>query len=134
MASGFIDINKKNTFSIRWTGFDEIIKVVIKELTELNKEAEKTTELIKILDSYIPPSELEDGLEMGWGFIDERINGTRSRHIELYKLDESLVDLFWKATENGYHKLVKYGIEYSTLYPNLLKELVDLKNTKASNV
>lgn len=130
MASGFIDVNKENTFSIRWTGFDEIVKIIIKELTELNENKE-TTKLIKKLESYIPESDLDDGLEMGWGFIDERIHGTTSRHIKLYKFDESLVDLFWNAAENGYNKLVEYGIEYSTIYPNFLKELIDLRNNKS---
>jgi len=82
------------------------------------------------LQSYIPPSDLDDRLEMSWGFIDKRIDGTTSRHIVLYKFDENLIDLFWNTTENGHEKLIEYGTKYSTLYPKFLKEFLDFKHIK----
>ena len=59
---------------------------------------------------------------MEWGFIYERIDGTTSRVLETDNLE-----LFWKAVKNGYDNLVKLGTEYSTLYPALMKELLEMK-------
>lgn len=132
MASGFIDIDKENTFSIRWTGFDEVIKIIIKELHEL-KSTKLVPELINELQSNIPPSHLEEGLEMGWGFIDERINGTTTRSIELNKFNEKWIEIFWEATENEYKKLMKNGTKYSNLHPDYLKELIGFKANKVQN-
>jgi len=124
MASGFIKISKEIVSTPRWTGFDEIIRIVIRELMEV----ENSKKLIEYLNSHIPPENFNpDGLEMGWGFIDERINGTTSRVLELKELSDKNLELFWNAVEIGNQNLEKYGTEYSTLYPKLLKDLLDLK-------
>ena len=69
MASGFIYIEEYVQFSIRWTGFDEVIKLIIRELIALDLD-EDTKDLIIELESYIPPYELDDAMEWCWGFYD----------------------------------------------------------------
>ncbi|MBW1296348.1 hypothetical protein [Aquimarina litoralis] len=125
MASGFIKITDKKSFAPRWTGFDEVIKILIRELK--NNCDKNTSELIKHLESIIPPENFNEELEMGWGFIDERIDGTTSRVLELKKMTTENLELFWEAVKNGYDKLIKFGTEYSTLYPELMKKLLEMK-------
>ena len=125
MASGFIDVTDKKSFAPRWTGFDEIIKIVIRELSFNNNE--KSGGLIRHLESHIPPENFDEELEMGWGFVDHRINGTTSRVLELNKMSDSDTELFWKSVNNGFQKLTQQGSEYSTLNPDLMKELLELK-------
>ncbi|MBQ4804521.1 hypothetical protein J8L88_16795 [Aquimarina sp. MMG015] len=125
MASGFIEITDKKSFAPRWTGFDEVIKILIRELN--NNSDKNTSELIKHLESIIPPENFNEELEMGWGFIDERIDGTTSRVLELKKMTTENLELFWEAVKNGYDNLIKFGTEYSTLYPELMKELLEMK-------
>lgn len=125
MASGFIEINDKKSFAPRWTGFDEIVKIIIRELN--NYPNANSSELITKLESVIPPKDFNEELEMGWGFIDERIDGTTSRVIELKKMSLEDLNLFWKAVQNGYDNLIKIGTEYSNLYPELMKELLEMK-------
>lgn len=125
MASGFIEISDNRSFSPRWTGFDEVIRIVICELK--NELMHNSDELINHLESIIPPTDLDDGLEMGWGFIDYRIDGTTSRVLELKELSKTDLELFWTAVKNGYDNLIKLGTEYSTLYPKLMKELLDMQ-------
>ena len=126
MASGFIEISSDKCYSPRWTGFDETIRVILKELKDINS-TETTLSLIEFLKSRIPPANLNDGLEMGWGFIDEKNNDTVSRIIEFTELSDIQIEIFWKAANTGYKKLVEFGEDYSTLNPGLMKELIDLK-------
>ena len=126
MASGFIKISSERCYSPRWTGFDETIRIILKELEEMDS-ADTVLSLIEFLKSRIPPIDLNDDLEMGWGFIDEKNNDTVSRIIEFTELSDIQIDIFWKAANTGYKNLVESGEEYSTLNPELMKELIDLK-------
>ena len=126
MASGFIEISSDKSYSPRWTGFDETIRIIIKELKDIDTN-ETTISLIEFLKSRIPPTNLNDSLEMGWGFIDEKNNDTVARIIEFSELSDNQIEIFWKAANNGYKKLVDFGEDYSTLNLELMKELIDLK-------
>ena len=126
MASGFIEVSSGKCFSPRWTGYDETVRIILKELEKMPPN-ETVLSLTNILKSRIPPLDLKEGLEMGWGFIDEKNEDTVSRIIEFKELTEIQIKLFWKATILGYKKLIEIGEKYSTLRPELLKELIDLK-------
>jgi len=127
MASGFIEISSDRCYSLRWTGFDETIRIILKELKDI-EPTESTLSLIEFLESRIPPTNLDDGLEMGWGFINENNNTTVSKIIEYSELSENQIEIFWKAANTGYSKLLKFGKDYSTLNPEIMKELIDLNH------
>lgn len=124
MASGFIEITDKDIFSTRWTGFDEILKLIIQELIETNN----SKELIALLKTHIPPENYdEDELEMGWGFIGENTNKITSRVLELKEISKNDLQLFWNAVRKVNEKIDEFGSEYSSLNPALIKELLMLK-------
>jgi len=123
MASGFIKITDKDIFSTRWTGFDEILKLIIQELIEINN----SKELIALLKTHIPPENYdEDELEMGWGFIDENTNKITSRLLELKEISKKDLQLFWNAASKVNDKIDEFGCEYSSINPTLIKELLML--------
>ena len=126
MPNGFIELNNTDIYCIRWTGYDEIIKIALRELDSLTSSLKKES-LVNHLESRIPPANFNDRLEMRWGFIDEMTHTTVSRSLELYNLCEETLDLFWSAMENGYSKLIECGEDYSTLHPTAVKELLELK-------
>jgi len=126
MASGFIYIEEYVQFSIRWTGFDEVIKLIIRELIALDLD-EDTKDLIIELESYIPPYELDDAMEWCWGFYDERIDDTTTRYIYLYTFKPEWIKLFWLAAINANTNLMERDIAYSALHPERFNDLVKLK-------
>jgi len=132
MPSGFIELTNTDIFSIRWTGYDEIIKITLKELENL--ESPKTNSLVSLLKTHIPPADFNERHEMKWGFIDERVHTTVCRKLELYNLCDESLNLFWAALERGYYKLLEKGMEYSDLQAEFLMELISLKNKSQRSV
>ncbi len=132
MLSGFIELNSKDIFSIRWKGYDEIIKLALNELAVI-KPRSKATNLINRLESHIPPQGFHERHEMGWGFIDSRAHTTICRKLELYALCNDEQQLFWKAVERGYSKLLISCNEYTHLEPSYIEELLKLKSRSLSN-
>ena len=126
MASGFININDKITFDIRWTGFDQIIRLIINDLKTFDNN-HYSEELINILDKYIPPLNLDENLEMGWGFIDKRTQDTTTRNLDLFKLNDECIELFWLSAKNVYHNLLEKKYDSPSIYPEFIKKLIDLK-------
>ncbi len=114
MASGFIILKDGRCFAPRWTGYDEIMRIAIKEL----KELEAGVSLAEWLSTRIPADDLPDDHEMGWGFVDNRINDTVSRELDLRSLTSDNQTLFWRAIQIGKAKLSKLGEAYSYLSPD----------------
>lgn len=130
MSNGFIELNSTAVFSIRWKGYDEIIRLALSELAGLKPKAEP---LINRLESHIPSNGFNERHEMGWGFIDSRMHTTICRKLELYALCDDEQQLFWTAVEKGYSKLLQSCKEYSHLEPGYIKELLELKSKSLSN-
>lgn len=63
MASGFIILKDGRCFGRRWTVYDEILKIVIKELRLIGNGKD----LADWLETQIPDLDDESG-ECGWGF------------------------------------------------------------------
>lgn len=57
MASGFIILKDRRCFGRRWTGYDEILKIAIKELYLI----ENGKDLAKWLETQIPDLDNESG-------------------------------------------------------------------------
>ncbi len=132
MPNGFIELNSTAIFSIRWKGYDEIIRLALSELAGLKPKA-TTLNLINRLQSHIPSQGFHERHEMGWGFIDSRMHTTICRKLELYALCDDEQQLFWAAVEKGYSKLLSSCDEYSHLEPGYIKELLELKSRSLSN-
>ena len=115
MASGFIVYKDGRCFAPRWTGYDEIIRIAIREL----KEIENGHALADWLIMQIPATEDADVIEMGWGFIDPRVGETVNRNLDLRSLTEENQRLFWKATQNARIKIAKAETDYSTISSDL---------------
>lgn len=125
MASGFIEITDEKCYAPRWTGFDETVRILLIELKDLPR-TEPVRSLTQFLQSRIPPTELPDELEMGWGFVDEEKEDVVSRIIEFKELTDDQIQVFWKAAKTGYEKLLEKGDAYSPLNPDLMKQLIEL--------
>ena len=90
MASGFIILQDRSCLAVRWTGYDALIRIVLRELGDSVGARELTT----ILVAKIPPEGMDEGLEMGWGFMDEEQRDTIERSLDLRGLSEDHHQLF----------------------------------------
>ena len=126
MPSGFIELSNFDIFSIKWRGYDEIIRITLRELETLKPKV-KAGSLISHLQSHIPPPGFNERHEMGWGFIDERIHTTVCRKLEIHNLEEPQRELFWTAVEKAYSNIIHAGDKYSTMHPQFIRELLDLR-------
>lgn len=123
MASGFIEISENKEFAVRWTIYDEILRLLIQELKafqDLN-----SIFVVSLLESRTPPPNFDENLEMGWGFITEHDVISRIVSITDFSIEQK--EVFWKAVHIAYTKLQKQGKNYSTLQPVFLKELLDMQ-------
>jgi len=112
MASGFIVLKDGRCFAPRWSIYDEVIRITIRELEEI----EKGQELADWLKMQIPEPEDNEDNEIGWGFIDPRINNNIvNRELDLRALTDENQQLFWKAVQKGMDKLTNGAPNYSTL-------------------
>ncbi|RBW62687.1 hypothetical protein DS884_01505 [Tenacibaculum sp. E3R01] len=127
MASGFIILKDRSCYAPRWTGFDGIIRDLIREI----KNLENSTELKLILERKIP-SNTEEEVEMCWGFINT--NGkTIERGLDLRGLSDSNHKLFWTGIQKVYVNMIKFGTDYSTLNPIIPKEMLKRKKLSERN-
>ncbi|GEJ44680.1 hypothetical protein [Chryseobacterium sp. ON_d1] len=114
MASCFITFKDGATFSRRWTVYDGIIQIVIKELYLL----ENGKPLAGWLTLQIPLEEEDDDqrAESGYGFYQETTGKWINRSLDTRSLTEENQKLFWKAIENGRKNLHNPELEnYSDL-------------------
>jgi len=110
MASGFIVLKDGRCFSRRWTLYDEILKIAIKELYLL----ENGNELAKWLETQIPDLDDESG-ECGWGFYKPSTDEFLNRHLDIRSFTTDNQELFIKAIHNGREKLSEFQDDYSPL-------------------
>lgn len=126
MASGFITLGDGRGFSVRWTGFDEIIKILVKELSLGNKQQQELSDWLK---EFLPNEEKGD-IEMGWGFVSKKSQEIINRSLDLRELTLDNQKYIMVSLQKGYNKMIKDD-EYSHLYPEILKDLLrKIKLTK----
>lgn len=111
MASCFIIYKDGRCFSRRWSGYDEIIKIAIKELRLLNNG----NLLAEWLELQIPILEEEIDNDSCYGFYNARTDDFVNRYLDTRSLTEENQDLFWKAIQNGRIHLMNKGTDYSSL-------------------
>ena len=116
MAQGFITLDNGRLYHCRWTGYDEIIRIAIKELRQL-KDGDKLAEW---LITRIPNENEDEGDAVFWNEKGEMI----VRSIDLRQFKKSQRQLFWMAIEKGAENLSKMGKEYSPLNPIITTELL----------
>ena len=116
MANGFIVLENGKDFYTRWTGYDMIIQVAIKELKNI-REGEDLTDW---LQTRIPNENEEKGDAIFFNSANKMI----VRTIDLRGLTEKSRSLFWKAITIGAKCLNKDGLKYSNLNPDRLNELI----------
>src|ERR1700756_136044 len=108
--NGLITLENGENYFVRWTGYDEIIRIVIKELSFVDNRRE----LAGWLNTQIPNEREDDGKTVP--FYKE--NGDMiMRFIDIRGLTTANRRLFWTALENGAEKLLRLGDEYSILNP-----------------
>jgi len=129
VASGFIILKDRSCFATRWTGYDEIIRITIREI----EKKDSSNELVKILSSKIPKEDEENETEMGWGFVDKELEEIISRDLDLRGLSNEHHELFWKSLQKAYENLVKLGKEYSYLNPDRPKALLNMRKLSVRN-
>ncbi|BDD03981.1 hypothetical protein [Aureibacter tunicatorum] len=111
MASGFIILKDGRCFARRWTGYDEIIRIAITELEQI----ENGKDLAEWLMLQIPNSEDDESADAGWGFHNSRIDEWINRELDLRSLTKENQKLFWRAIQKGKNKLTEQGVGYSPL-------------------
>ncbi len=124
MASGFIILKDGRCFGRRYTGYDEILRIAIKELELI----EKGQDLSNWLKLQIPDSEDDENADAGWGFHNSRIDEWVNRAIDLRSLTPENQELFLKAMEKGRVK-INQDIDYSDLsteYFNEFYKMIEL--------
>lgn len=123
MSNGFIILKDRSCFSIRWSGYDEIIRIAIKEL----KLYESGIELANWLSQIVPTGYNPNGIDQwGTGFISSKTGETYiGKTLDLRSLTNQNQLLFEKALNNGYLKLLSEEKEYSYLNPERLKNLLN---------
>ena len=93
MANGFITLEHGEDFYTRWTGYELILKIVISELSIIEKGREFSNWLKTMLPRY--PGD--------------------SRIFDLRGLTEENRNLFWCGVEKGVEKIAELGEKYSPL-------------------
>ena len=126
MAKGFITLENGEDFSVRWTGYDEVIRIAIKELDILDAN--------KHLSAWLKtrvPNENEDEGDM----VFHNAKGEMIvRHIDLRGLTKANRLLFWSAIENGATKLSESGDGYSMLNPIVMANLMDMHTVAKDDI
>jgi len=126
MAKGFITLENGEDFSVRWTGYDEIIRIAINELEWLDHN----NDLSGWLKTIIPNENKNEGDAV---FHDK--NGEMIvRHIDIRGLTQANRLLFWAAIENGAKKLSEFGEQYSMLNPIVMDEFISIHEANNNDI
>ena len=122
MANGFFILKDRSCFLTRWTGYDEIIRIAVKELANI----EDGKELADWLSCIVPKKYIHnDDSQWGTGFVNQETNETFiGKELDLRSLTEKNQNLFWNAIKAGYEKLQLERENYSYLPPERLEELL----------
>ena len=119
MAKGFFILKNDVEFFTRWTGYDRIIEIAIRELSSL----ENSETIINTLRSKIPAEGEQKGDAVFYNSKGEMVQ----RILDLSIFNESDYELFWEALKTGSTKLKEQGTDYSTLNPERLEQLLELR-------
>ncbi|MGB6083346.1 MAG: hypothetical protein WBF63_03945 [Moheibacter sp.] len=111
MASCFIIYKDGRCFSRRWSGYDYIIKIAIREL----KSIENGLPLANWLELQIPIEDIEIESDSCYGFYNSRIDDWVNRYLDIRSLTPENQKLFWEAITKGRIKLINEGKNYSEL-------------------
>ena len=123
MASGFIILEDGRCFSTRWTGYDEIIRIAVRELTLI----EDGIPLANWLAEQAPKEVDQEGvIECGWGFHPPNSDDVVNRTLDIRSLSPKSRELFWKALQKGCNKLLTLGKPYSFLTAERLPPLLTM--------
>ncbi|MFT5859226.1 MAG: hypothetical protein ACI865_001326 [Flavobacteriaceae bacterium] len=122
MASGFIELSEEVCFSARWAHYDLLLELIIEEL----KETSSSLDLVNFLETHLPPEDLAENLDMGWGFIDARVDGITTRILELQKLSEQNQFLFWNAVESALETIIERQSTYVEIVSESFIKLLEL--------
>lgn len=117
MAKGFITLENGEDFFTRWTGYDMIIEIIIKELKAMNPHCE----LANWLKTRIPA----EGEHRGDAVFHNTKGEMIQRIIDLRGLTKTNRNLFWKALERGNQKIDRVDENYSNLKPERLHEFYE---------
>ncbi len=107
MANGFITLEYGEDFYTRWTGYEMILEIVIRELSGM----EDGKEFADWLKTMLPRYEGE------------------SRTLDLRGLTENNRILFWLGVEKGVEKITELGKEYSSLNKERIFKLFYMHKT-----
>lgn len=125
MASCFIIFKDGRCFSRRWTGYDYILRIAIKELSLM----ENGKPLAEWLELQIPLEDEDENetAESGYGFYNNRTNEWVNRHLDTRSLTEDNQKLFWQAIETGRVKLNDPELpDYSDLNPEYFEMFYEM--------
>lgn len=122
MASGFIILKDRSCFACRWTGYDEILRLVSNESSKIDP----SSNLHITLSKRIPNEDNTEEVEMCWGFINQS-GDTVERTLDLRGLSDMENQLFWKSVQKIYQNIILQGSNYSTLYPPFLRDFLKRK-------
>jgi hypothetical protein len=111
MASCFVIFKDGRCFSRRWSGYDEIIKIAIRELNEINGGLP----LADWLELQIPILDEEIENDSCYGFYNSRIEDFVDRDLDTRSLTPENQSFLWQAIQNGRIRLIKEGTSYSPL-------------------
>lgn len=125
MANGFITLENGKDFFTRWTGYDMIIEIVIRELKEIDPQCT----FADWLATQIP----EGGQYSGGALFYNAKNEMVQRILDLRELTENNRSLFWQALEVGRNKVLSFGADYSDLNPERINELWSMHKGKNNN-
>jgi hypothetical protein len=132
MASGFITLRNGKTWSPRWTGYDIVLKTIMNNLTDNEKEFE----LKKWIESILPNIENGDE-ECGYCFIRNSDGENVLREIDTRFIKNDYLVIFWNTLEKIVDEQKKSENDFSFLFFDLFKEykacLLE-KNVEAKNL
>lgn len=102
MASGFITLEDGRDFAVRWNGYDILLNLIINSLgTPPDEQA-----LQAFLRTMVPPPDMPEGHEMGWGFIRPSDEEKVSRILDLRGLTPQYRRLFWQALQRAFQRIM----------------------------
>lgn len=127
MAQGFIVFKDRSCFAVRWTGYDEIIRIIARELYNIDKGEDLANWLLTIVPRVHHSLDKENN-QWGTGFINPETNEMFiGKELDLRSLTPANQTLFWDALQLGYDKLSRFKEDYSSLNPSLILELLKRK-------
>ncbi|HAA15412.1 MAG TPA: hypothetical protein DCE41_28420 [Cytophagales bacterium] len=123
MANGFFILKDKSCFATRWTGYDEIIRIAVRELRLLADGQALADWLSGIVPKDYDP-ESKDQWDTGF-IVPETQEMYVGKELDMRSLTRCNQRLFWEALTVGHGHLVARGKEYSFLNPERLQQLLE---------